>query len=324
MKKLLLFIPVQLVAVSVFAQPILTSTDLNSNIGDVFVDVNSGYLNEGAAGADVIWDLSAMTNIGNYQTDVTSGSASYPATNRTLTYSNGVINYLNEDATGKFIHALDAAGTVITYQQPGQMMFYPFEYEAEVINSFACTFNSGGYDFDRSGFEVLEYDGYGTLITPAGTFNNVVRLHLHQEYTDESIVMDIDYVVDSYSWYIAGYRNMIASVSTITSSFSGTQQYGLYAASPTVGLLSNESEALNVDVYPNPSVNELFISQSETFKINKIDLITPDGRVVNNIDFQTTQDDNVTIDMSTFATGSYILVLQSSDGKVISKQFIKN
>jgi len=324
MKKLLLFIPVQLLTVALFAQPVLTSADLTSNIGDIYVDVASDFVNQGSAGADVIWDLSALTNNAGFQTNVTGANANFPGTNRTLDYNNGAISYMNEGVNGKFTHALDAGGTIITYQQPGQTMYYPFQYPSDVTNNFACTFNSQGYDFERSGTETLECDGYGTLITPVGTFYNVLRLHLHQEYTDESIVIDIDYVVDSYSWYIAGYRNIIASVSTITNSVSGTQQYGLYTANPSVGILDQENEFFKIEVYPNPVVNELFISQSETFNIEKIDLITPSGSVVNNLNFQSNQDNNIGIDVSSYANGSYILILQSDKGKMVSKQFIKN
>ena len=67
-----------------------------------------------------------------------------------------------------------------------------------------ATFNSQGVDFTRSGTSSWNVDGWGSVTTPNGTYDNVVRVHQTQIYTDTYIGGTLDYSVEIYMWVSPG------------------------------------------------------------------------------------------------------------------------
>lgn len=320
MKKTLLSFLWVVLSASVFAQPTLDASDLNYSIGMTYESATAQYINPGPGGANVTWDFSAFSPTDIATLEAAPANTSFPNTNIT-TISNGTTEaYYQEDATGKFMWGVDAGGTVITYTDPSQTLFYPLIYNASETNTLEATFTSG-VAFTRAGTEELTYDGYGTVITPTGTFNNAIRVYIHQEYTDTYQGGTIDYVVNVYVWYIADYPDPIAALSDI--SVDG-QPYGSnaqYTTSQTASLLTEENKEF--EIYPNPANDEIKFRSLNNLDVEEIKVINNLGRVVKTISTDDMTLNEANVNVSDLESGVYFVHITGKNGLIQSRKFVK-
>lgn len=297
------------------AQPIIQSTDLNPVVGDAMIIKNCDWVPAGSAGNNMTWDLSAQTENSAYMLSVSAAGGSTPNANIDLNFGGQSNMYLLCNTSGQQIYNQLAGTTMITFSNPMQYMEFPLNSTMNFTDNFVATFSSSGYNFTRAGDVGGIADGYGTLITPEGTFTNVIRVKYTQIYTDTYSLGTIDYDVETYAWYKAGYHNALASVSSITT-FQGTQIYSEYMEVSTLGVEENTlSSAL---VYPNPVSNELNIQMKDT-EISSISILDLNGNTVKIVTNSHTQ-----IDVSELNSGLYFLAVTDLNGVVSTTKFTKN
>lgn len=319
MKKTYLLFGALCATFSVLAQPTINSTDLNPTIGETFSMIQSNYISEGSGGNNVTWDLSGATNNTTYNLSVSAATATTPNANIDLNFGGQSHMYQLNNASGQQIYNQLAGTTMITFSDPMQMLTFPLSMSTNYTDNFAATFTSTGYNFDRQGTVEVVADGYGTLITPSGTFTDVIRVTITQLYTDVYSLGTIDYDVTSVAWYKAGYHNALAtSVTMIT--FQGTQQYTEYMVTAPVGIDElNVSE--NTYVYPNPT-NDLLYIQTNDSDVTNYELFNLNGEVV----YSSSEliDGLNSVDMSELEQGIYLLKLTHLDESVETKRIVKN
>jgi len=109
----------------------------------------------------------------------------------------------------------------------------------------------------------VKADAYGTLKTPAGTFNNVLRLSIRQAITDTFTgLYSAQYIFQTYDWYADGISNTLLSISFDTITTLGTSTPGSstnYATNISAGI-SNISPSISFNTYPNPATDKIFIN----------------------------------------------------------------
>src|SRR5690606_38513623 len=71
------------------------------------------------------------------------------------------------------------------YTNAEKMYQFPMTYGSSWTDSFSGTATTSGITMTRTGTTEVDYNGYGTVIMPFGTFNNVARLQISQTYNDE-------------------------------------------------------------------------------------------------------------------------------------------
>ncbi len=159
-------------------------------------------------------------------------------------------------------------GNTFKYTNAEDFLHYPFAYTNSYVDKWASEFTSNGDDYYRSGITTVTADGYGTLITPAGTFTNVMRIHFVQEYQDSVDVggfpLFINYYNDEYMWYKEGVHLPLALVYELDSdigSFSG----GSYKTGSTSGIDNTTLISTNFNIFPNPASSSATIE----FKLNQ-------------------------------------------------------
>lgn len=295
-------------AVSLIAQPTIISTDLTPNTGESFVKNLTDYQTPPSGGSNVTWDLSSMVSNSTQTISYVSPNSNFPLTNRNQS-TNGTTNqYFEMNSTGWFIHGVLANGVTITYQDPLQFLKFSMTMGTSYTDDFIASFNSSGYDFVRSGTITSEVDGYGTLITPEGTFTNVLRVHYIIDYSDVSDFLgELAYNEDSYIWYKAGQHIELASLSSITTDF-GPTTFGSYAE--TTGLGISEEENMEITIYPNPANEYFIINNNDVF--SEISLSDLNGtfleiEVEKNIDKLIVSTENI-------PSGVYLLHLKNLNG----------
>lgn len=311
MKKLL-FSLTAIATFNVLIAQTINSTDINPVVGDEFVYHNTDYISPGDAGLNQTWDLSSMTSTN--QETVSYTASGHPDANITQTYSNGQVVEWDYSSSGQHIIVQTAQGVSVEYSNPWTYIGLPLTMGTTGSDTFNSSFNSGGTNFERSGETNWEVDGIGTLITPAGTFTDVIRVKIIDEYMDESNFSTIIYYGESYLYLKAGHHHQLASLATIETNFSAPASFGTYLDESSLSLEENE---LSFKIYPNPTSDFLNVSISNQAKIGKIEVHDLNGRlVIESIDSH--------IDVSKINNGVYTVVILGKDNAVLTRQkFIK-
>lgn len=91
----------------------------------------------------------------------------------------------------------------------------------------------------------------------------------------------------------------------------------------TVGEATNieNTPASSIRIYPNPVQDMIFVSQPQAGTIQRIKLVDLSGRVIKNI--PTSNSPEITLDVKELATGTYFMVIDTSDGSITHKMLKK-
>ena len=163
--------------------------------------------------------------------------------------------------------------------------------------------DQSGYSFD----EILCYDLSGNLVTSFGN-NGVLLLNqnnIPQSYPNKAAIS------------LDGTINLVSNITDPNNSANT-----LFLAVSVMGFnpnLSNSDNlaASNAIVYPNPTTGIVSISKSDYTIIEKVEIVDSLGKVLNIITENTAQ-----IDLSTYASGIYVLKIYSGE-RMFQKKIIR-
>jgi gliding motility-associated-like protein len=236
MKSTLIFLLACFVALSSLqAQFTITFDDHYPQIGDqvYYSFIVNETLDVMNGGADQIWDFSALDvgfqNVSDFVVP-TQGqfSADYPNAEwleLSTGYYNGVYDatesYSFSDANGQQIVGQFLNGAVkASYINPRLGIPFPMSYGDVVSDNWTGEIlNIGaGQTAMRSGQSVFEMDGYGTLILPWITLNDVVRVRSVVEYQDILQGFPVNYTDTILMWFSNDYNTYVAGYGKISSS----------------------------------------------------------------------------------------------------------
>jgi hypothetical protein len=155
---------------------------------------------------------------------------------------------------------------VFQYTNSQKVLSYPITYNTSFTDDMAGSYTILTFTNNRTGTATFLADGYGTLIMPTGTINNVLRIKYTQSFFDV-----IDYgtgpitstsETTTYNWIVEGNKNVLVSISYITTSVLGltfnTKSVSYYPGFvSTEDLLSSNSK---IQLFPNPTVNNALIN----------------------------------------------------------------
>lgn len=261
------------------AQPVLTATGINPVVGNTYTLFGSPYVSPGSAGAGQTWNLSTMTGTTAGLTTVVLPSATtYGASfsSSTVGCNNptaNTVNYYKTSATALQNSGIASGTTPFIYSNFEDFLHFPCSFNDTYVDSWAATFVSGGYTFYRTGSTTVTADGYGTLITPNGTYTNTMRVHFVQVYQDSAFV-GVPYIItynnDEYMWYRNGIHVQVASLYTLTSSAGGPYTGGSYVTG-TVGIDDAADFISASNLFPNPASDQLTVDFTLT-ESKKVDV----------------------------------------------------
>lgn len=171
----------------IMAQPVIGLSNM-PQVGDsVIIALSNQPVAPGTAGADQTWDMTwisaaeeqyfvyedpAVTPWADLFDDATICGRSWE----------DYYSYYHIDATG--VAAVGYAGVIglsdtFTMDYSDSELFIPLDYSFgdSHADDFAGTSTAAGFSLPFTGDVDFEADGYGTLILPTGTYENVVRYH---------------------------------------------------------------------------------------------------------------------------------------------------
>lgn len=233
----------------------------------------------GAGGAATTWDFSSLNPSGAFQYDtfftpsVTRYGALFPSADISVHEVNPGTNYYiyyqNDAANGFYKRIANVQPDTVVYADPANEFPYPLSFGNTYNDTYYAHYHSGSGYSTMAGSVNGVADGYGTLITPAGTFYNVVRLHAHRVEHDTvqvgsnsfPVLADFEY----YTWYqdSAYFPIMTIGTTTVTSAVINRHAKVVgyragYHSSPS-GVNDIDAAGSRFVIYPNPATQRATI-----------------------------------------------------------------
>jgi hypothetical protein len=331
-------------ALTGLAQPTITSSMApQPGQSETLYDVDETTVTPGPAGANQTWNFSnavplGTSNVTNYVSPSSTPFASlFPNSNLAIDGSSGTDTsyvYLQNTSTltqnlGVYV-GTQGQSVTFSFSDPQTVIAYPFTYTTSYTDLYATSFTLSPFP----GITIAQYiygstsalgDGYGTLITPAGTFTNTLRVKNINIQHDSSVYIGLPLPGDvsttyttTYTWVNGSGLTGLFTISNDTiDDGSGTLQYGASASygSGTSGIKENSILALSA--YPNPTSDDATIAftPSKTGSAY-IEVLDVSGKRVGywTINAQANQTQNLRIQLMTEPSGLYqVRILQGTD-----------
>ena len=285
-------------AISIYAQPTLQSTNLQTGIGFDIYSLNNVTAPElTPAGANQTWDLRTATlgtlagHLDFVDPATTPYASTYPTSNFAMKFTvSGAVSYNFDHYTSSVWEEMvlnAGTGGLQTFSNNRTIVPFPF------------TFNQSDTDiYQKNGqsshFIVHHYDAYGTLRLSTGDITNLIRDNNSDDGAGTGGIL---------LWQTSPIAPVLQADNT------GVK---LYIASNPSGI--NESaKGLSFHLYPNPATTELRIMSERP--IDQIEIVDMSGRTL----ITTAQS---VIDIADLASGIY-LVRASIHGTVETSRFVR-
>ncbi|MCW3104976.1 MAG: hypothetical protein JWO09_3416 [Bacteroidetes bacterium] len=253
-------------ASALFAQTPLSAAGINPLVGETYTEIKTTYVHPGASGAGVTWDFSVfpagVAVINNCVTVASTAYGSYyPSANIAFSRPGGEA-YQKTSSSALQNYGFIASSVSMfekSYSDPEDILRFPFTFGDTYSDNWGGTWDTTSVVLGRLGTTTVTADGYGTLITPAGTFLNTTRVHFVQNYRDSAIggSYSINHGCNLYMWYANGYHYPLARMGTVTY-FGATDSLGAYV-DMYVGI-SEQEQYSSFRLFPSPAVNNVTIS----------------------------------------------------------------
>ncbi|MBC7485492.1 MAG: T9SS type A sorting domain-containing protein [Cytophagaceae bacterium] len=276
MKKL--FTLLCLAAIPAIAQPTFTTiaTPTNNTAVSSRSAVYTGTLP--TTGANQTWDYSALTfpnapttSIAHTNINNSPRASSFPTANYyEQAADGGEIFYKVTTTSSSILGNYSAANSVtIVNSNPQTTLTVPFSYGETQNDTYSGNYIANSIPVSKSGLLQVDYNGYGTLKTPDGTFTNVPLLKAVSDETHVfQITADFSYsqrfVSTTYSWgYPGGYSFIFAIVKIeaydMFGNLSGTSTNALKIEQIPTGIFNTANEN-TATVFPQPAKDQVTIS----------------------------------------------------------------
>lgn len=330
MKKLLLSLSVLAFTVTSKAQPTLTAANSNPVLGEISTNRNCPYMAPGPGGPAQTWNFSAATFSGT-ATNTMVTPASIPGGSVFV----GATLASNDGSTNNGFTAVNSntyqicgfkAGTInIVYSNREDVMRYPLTMSNSYADPFAATYTTSA-TFYRMGASTITADGYGTVITPAATYTNALRVRLHQVYRD-SAWFGFPYLIyydnDEYLWYTPNIHAPVLAIYTLSNSIGPATQQLIYLQSISTGVSENTALASGFNLYPNPSSGELILNLDH-FNEGHVEAViyNASGIEAKRVTIAKSLDNTFQLDVSDLPNGLYFSQLNINGTLSENKKFV--
>lgn len=318
-----------------YAQPSITRAGVdrvNTTINLKSEDVSGTSITAGSAGSNITWDFSAYTGINpvSYTARVCPGQSNcfrFPGANRissiTSADTHDFSSMTDTEATMLGSYSGPALGDVtVTYTDPLIEYKFPITYLQQFDDTYEFNSVSAAIgNTNETGQVSVSVDAYGTIITPKGTYANVLRIKrmrtATQTIASSPVPLTATYMNESYQW-VSPTDGMVFSFAINTFVFNGNTNVSKSISYLDTAVLSTadlDRKKETISVYPNPSTDMITIASKEDLK--KVTVSSPEGKTV------ITADGSRNIDLSSLPKGVYILQGELKNGNMVSKKLIK-
>lgn len=328
-----------LVAASIkcFAQPVITAAEMPvPGTTWIFAYDFNHVAPVTAGGSNMTWDYSGLINTGSESVAFQSASATpysslFPLANLATNNGAGTWSYYASGTQGLTYHGdFDSAYGITTSSLPYYICPAPFTYNDTSTRSSVSqnSYSANGINYLEIDTVVsfFQADGYGTLILPAGVFNNVLRIRIteHSNYyqSEETAPGSGIYTLTNsgqeqsifYRYFRTGTPySFLLSVFTDS---SGANENGAYFSvnNPNVSTNDVSSHFNELTAFPIPAAGTVTIEAPKSITATSIEVYSVDGRV-NTLPISG-KDGRYSFDCSSLANGSYLFGMGEYRGRI--------
>jgi len=288
MKNLTLIIAIAVNSLSLYAQPQIENASNLPEPGYSFSFGIAMNANPGQPGANQVWDFSAFEYSELAEgliIDPTDSPLfdSYPSTDFAYSLISDFEAYTHLNVTSDKMEVITyfvtSPGSGNDYSpNPRTMLKFPFAYQEQVMD----TWQKPG---ESENTVMLEYDGYGTLITPLGTYNNVARIR--ENYGQGE---------DDYQWYTLDPLMQVAVFDH--------NDNEMYFFGADITSIDETNTNIAVEVFPNPATDFVNVTISGTAFSEEAEfvLMNTKGQQIRNLRLA---DASAQIDLKDLSVGVY-------------------
>ena len=337
-----------------YAQPIITRDNLVVPGDELHVGIVDAAPAPGPGGANVIWNFSSIepssvATLDVEDADDTPFADDFPGANIAFvdnTPNAQTFQYLSITNSAWEEHGSFFPGSLrITYENPRTVLQFPVMYNGQWSDDYTytisyetippiSTFGEGNYD--------TRVDGYGTLILPEATFNDVLRVRILGESTDTTDLgaglYERNYFHDTtYLWLSPSYNaplcaytgSLIMRTTTVISSdtmtFPETITFKAFSFDP-------DAEPSSVTEHIQPGLYDMRISPNPFEELLQMKFIAVQDQemvfVLRDLHGNTVceqsilaqaQENKVEIPLGDLPSGTFIAMLYSEQGIDIQK-----
>ncbi|MFO0436751.1 MAG: T9SS type A sorting domain-containing protein [Sphingobacteriaceae bacterium] len=241
------------------AQPTLTSQNSNPLVGDQFEMIRSqSPVSPGGSGANQSWTLTGFSNptsvtITALSVSSTPSGSLFPIANICL-FDGTQYNYYNNTINGQEIVGIATSNPPISFNNPEQNLSFPNNYGSSTFDNFEYTFILSNTTQTVVGSKTITTDGYGSLTTPFGNYQNVLRINTVRTWTTYINPSLFSFFSEQvFEWYSPNIHMPIARTSTVTFSNGVFFNSSYLKINPNVTSINElKNEVSEVKIYPNP------------------------------------------------------------------------
>lgn len=295
--------------------------------GDQFV-INYGPYVASSGGSNMTWDFSTLVadsseTIQFVDPAGTPNAASFPGAT-VAQYLDNSYTYFQTSGTDMLLLGVDADGIIVPYQDPEQWLQVPCSFGTSWSDNLAASFSSAGFPVNRAGTVTGNADGFGSVVMPFGTVNNVLRVRLVEDYTDQTIItIDYDFITDFF--YKPGLHVPLVQVGdyTINSIIITNSQRTQWADQSAVGMAEALAQDIGIDVFPNPASERIEVVYGASGRLT-LELIDATGQVVKaqELGQRSPGVHRDVIDVSAQPSGLYVLRIRNEAGETGTRRLI--
>ena len=321
-----------LLTASASAQPVLDETNSAPSIGNSFT-VNLGtFVAPAAGGINQTWDFSGQVSGGSTQIQYvdpagTTAGATFSFADYAETASGSPeTRYFDSETLGTVpgVYNLGYANTngfIMPYAAPIRQRPYPCAHLDTWNGNYGGNTIFMGIQFFIDGTFDGEADGYGTLIMPWGTVNNVLRTHLVIHETQAIIGAQSDYIQDYYEYYVAGVAYPLVRTYDLKEDLGGgsfvQMDQTLQWMDPLTTEVTEISAPLVLSIFPNPAHGQVTVNCTG---VSKLEVLDATGRIL--LNEQNGNGAEQQLDISGLTPGIYTLQVIDATGRRAAQRLV--
>lgn len=314
--------------------PVLDAANTNPVIGEFFSGSPVLYDDPGNTGANQTWDFRDPNNAPspptpgqsrNYMNPSNSGKSAFFPNANIAAYSQELssYNFYSTQVNDLSLHGFYNLNpeNIVSYSDPKKLLQYPFSLGSGFTDTYEGSFTTPLGIVIRKGKVVVEADGYGKLILPLSTHNQVLRVNYSDEYSD-SLVGGSSvnrYTNKTINWHSPGIHHPILSLSETYELINGSpvfqSQSGLSLSDPFLGTENIFSRQNAVQVFPNPA--KTFLQLMAPCRIKNLFCYNYLGQN------QQVEISGNMVNTENLSAGIYLLMFQADSNEILFARFIK-
>lgn len=265
MKTFTTFLAVLFSALTFAQSPVIAENNVYLIGDEVPISICNEGVEPGAAGENTTWDMSNLTELEEQSFSFVSPDDTpwdYQFTESNLcgvswddshSFYHVSASGLRVDGYTSYTDEAQTDTVKIIMSDAEELIPLPLEFGDTQSDEFSGTSIASGFTIPFEGDIEFEADGYGTLILPNGTYQNVVRYHFTREQVNTFMGISTTQTKEQWGWMSADYRFWLLLMEINNDGFS-EQELVWYAKNPIpVSLSTRDFIGKDLDIFPNPT-----------------------------------------------------------------------